>query len=48
MKKKQLPKPRNPFVHHLVKKKQGAHVKSYKSQRRKDKADVKKGNYDKD
>ena len=48
MKKKQPPKPRNPFVHHLEKKKQGAHVKSYKSQRRKDKADVKKGNYDKD
>ena len=34
-KKKKLPKSRNPFVQHLIVKKQGAHQKSKKSERRK-------------
>lgn len=42
MKKKKLPKERNPFVQHLITKKQGAHQKSKKSQRRDDKIKLKK------
>jgi hypothetical protein len=41
-KSKGLPKPRDPFVQHLINKKQGAHMKTYKSQRNKDKAQMKK------
>ena len=36
------PKPRNPFVQHLLVKKQGAHGKTKKAQRRKDKMAFKK------
>jgi len=42
-KPKKSPKPRDPFVVHLVTKKQGAHGKTYKSQRQKEKASLKKG-----
>lgn len=42
MKSKQLPKPRNPFVQHLIVKKQGAHTKSYKVSRRDAKVALKK------
>lgn len=42
MKRKTLPKPRNPFVQHLISKKQGAHQKSYKTVRRDDKVALKK------
>lgn len=42
MKSKQLPKPRNPFVQHLIVKKQGAHTKSYKTHRRDAKVALKK------
>jgi hypothetical protein len=42
MKAKALPKPRDPFVQHLVKKKQGPHGKSYKTHRRDDKVVLKK------
>lgn len=47
MKKKQAPKPRNPFVQHMIVKKQGAHVKSKKAQRRDEKAKLKKDYFDK-
>jgi hypothetical protein len=39
--KRKLPKPRNPFVQHLVTKKQGAHIKSAKAQRARDKVELK-------
>ncbi len=42
MKAKALPKPRDPFVQHLVKKKQGPHGKGYKIVRRDDKVALKK------
>ena len=42
MKRKELPKQRNPFVQHLVKKRQGAHEKSYKTHRRDAKVALKK------
>lgn len=42
MKRKDLPKERNPFVQHLIKKKQGAHGKSAKATRRDEKASLKK------
>lgn len=42
MKQKQLPKPRNPFVQHLVKRKSGVHEKSYKTHRRDAKVALKK------
>jgi hypothetical protein len=43
MKKKHtIPKERNPFVQHLVTKKQGAHQKSKKAQRRDDKIALKR------
>lgn len=40
--KKSPPKPRNPFVQHLVKKKTGAHSKSKKAIRRDDKVTLRK------
>ena len=47
-KKKKIPKPRNPFVQHLVVKKQGAHTESKKGKRSKEKAALKKErHYDK-
>jgi hypothetical protein len=44
MKQKQmkLKKERNPFVQHLITKKQGAHQKSKKAQRRDEKINLKK------
>lgn len=47
MKKKQAPKPRNPFIQHIIVKKQGAHVKSKKAQRRNEKVKLKKDYFDK-
>lgn len=41
--KKKTPKPRNPFVQHLVKKKQGAHEKPYKTIRKNEKKILKEG-----
>lgn len=41
-KQKQLPKERNPFVQHLITKKQGVHQKSKKAQRRDEKATLRK------
>ena len=41
-KKKAPPKPRDPFVQHLIKKKQGAHGKSKKAQRKQEKDQLKK------
>ena len=38
---KKTPKPRNPYIQHLVSKKQGAHGKSKKAQRRDDKIKLK-------
>jgi len=46
MAKKSLPKPRNPFVQHLIVRKQGAQTKSAKAQRSRDKAKIKGGRYD--
>lgn len=42
MKRKAVPKQRNPFVQHLIVKKQGAHEKSYKTHRRDSKVALKK------
>jgi hypothetical protein len=39
--KRKTPKTRNPYVQHLVKKKQGAHVKSRKAERAKTKQELK-------
>lgn len=47
MKKQKTPKPRNPYVQHLLTKKQGAHVKSKKASRRKEKMKVHKDYFDK-
>jgi hypothetical protein len=41
MKRKAI-KPRNPFVQHLVVKKQGAHIKSAKAQRAREKANLRR------
>jgi hypothetical protein len=41
-KQKNAPKERNPFVQHLIGKRQGAHQKSKKSLRRDEKAALKK------
>ena len=41
-KQKELPKERNPFVQHLISKKQGAHGKSKKAVRRDEKAQLRK------
>lgn len=40
--KRKIPKPRNPYVQHLVVKKSGAHSKSYKSERARVKAQLKR------
>lgn len=40
--KRPLPKPRDPFVQHIVAKKQGAHGKTKKAVRRKDKVEFQK------
>ena len=47
MKKQKTPKPRNPFVQHLVKRKTGAHNKPYKTERRDAKASLKQDYSDK-
>ena len=44
--KRKMPKPRNPFVQHLVTKKQGAHVKSAKAERTRAKAELKSKVYE--
>ena len=44
--KRKSPKPRDPFVQHLVNKKQGAHTKSAKAQRSRDKSKLKRGCYE--
>jgi len=44
--KRKTPKPRDPFVQHLVVKKQGAHVKSAKAQRSRAKSKLKRGCYE--
>lgn len=45
-KSKQLPKERNPFVQHLIAKKQGAHGKTKKAVRRDEKAQLRKECFD--
>lgn len=40
--KRKMPKPRNPFVQHLVVKKQGAHTKSSKAERARSKVELKR------
>lgn len=45
--KPKVPKRRNPFVQHLVGKKQGVHEKSKKAIRRDEKAQLKKECFDK-
>ena len=40
--KQKAPKSRNPFVQHLVKRKSGAHVKSAKAQRTREKANLRR------
>lgn len=45
-KTKSIPKPRDPFVLHMIVKKQGAHGKSKKSIRSKDKIALKKSFHD--
>lgn len=45
MKKKIPNKPRDPFVQHIIKKKQGAHGKTKKILRRDDKAELKKNHF---
>lgn len=40
--KRKNPKPRNPFVQHLVSKKQGAHSKSAKAERARAKAQLRR------
>jgi hypothetical protein len=47
MKQKQLAKPRDPFVQHLVKRKSGAHQKPHKVSRRDAKVQMKKDYSDK-
>jgi hypothetical protein len=47
MMKKLKPKARNPFVQHIVKRKQGAHQKPYKVSRRDAKAQLKQDCSDK-
>jgi hypothetical protein len=46
-KKKDAPKERNPFVQHLLTKKQGAHGKSKKANRRAEKVQLQKETFDK-
>jgi hypothetical protein len=45
--KKDAPKERNPFVQHLLTKKQGAHGKSKKANRRAEKVQLQKETFDK-
>lgn len=45
MKKKAMPKPRNPFVVHVTQRKKGAHVTSRKAERATQKANLRKGSY---
>jgi len=45
--KKDVPKERNPFVQHLLTKKQGAHGKSKKANRRAEKVQLQKETFDK-
>jgi hypothetical protein len=40
--KRKMPKPRNPYVQHLVVKKQGAHVSSAKAQRARAKSSLRR------
>jgi hypothetical protein len=40
--KRKMPKPRNPFVQHLIVKKSGAHSKSQKAIRTREKAKLRK------
>ena len=40
--KRKAPKPRNPYVQHLVVKKQGAHIKSAKAQRTREKSNLRR------
>ena len=42
MKKKSLPKPRNPYVSHMLNRKSGSHEKSKKAIRRDSKIKIKK------
>jgi hypothetical protein len=42
MKRKKQPKQRNPYVQHLIAKKQGAHEKPKKGERQKDKMKLRK------
>ena len=46
-KKKDAPKERNPFVQHLLTKKQGAHGKTKKAIRRAEKVQMQKETFDK-
>lgn len=46
-KKKPEQKPRDPFVQHLITKKQGAHGKTKKALRRQDKVDLKRESFGK-
>jgi hypothetical protein len=46
MKKKAMPKPRNPFVVHVTQRKKGAHVTSRKADRSATKQTLRKGNYE--
>jgi hypothetical protein len=47
MKTQKMPKPRNPFVQHLIKRKSGVHQKPYKTARRDAKVELKKDYSDK-
>lgn len=40
--KRKNPKPRNPYIQHLVSKKQGAHVKSAKAERARAKSNLRR------
>ena len=40
--KRKTPKPRNPFVQHIVKRKSGAHSKSVKAQRTREKVQLRR------
>lgn len=44
--KRKMPKPRNPYVQHLVVKKSGAHTKSKKAERAREKVSLRKGEYE--
>ncbi len=40
--KRKIPKPRNPYIQHLIVKKQGAHTKSVKAFRSREKSKLKR------